>query len=280
MATSEQNHKTQTKKELRDIAVQIVRARKSGTFIRRPSLIRPTLTLEEAYKIYLIAHSILEEESYTKRGRKLGFTNRQTWDEFELSAPIWAYVYEQTIEFKNETVVEIDGFASPRIEPEIVLGLNQKILEYGHPGIPITDVVDWIAIGFEIVDCHYKQWNFNAPDIVIDFGAHARLIVGDLINIDKERTTLEKLTESLSVRLFKGGDLVDTGQGENVLGGPLRALNFLTNELGKMPEKFALQPGEIVTTGTLTKIPYIHKGERWKVEVEGLKLGQLSITIK
>jgi len=280
MTISENNRKARTTRELHDIAAQLVRAREFGTFASRPSLTRPTLTLEEAYKTYLIAHSMLEEKDYSKRGRKLGFTNRQTWDEFELSAPIWAYVYEQTVEFKSKTAVEIESFASPRVEPEIVLGLSQKILEYGTPGVPITDVVDWVAIGFEIVDCHYKRWNFSAPDIVIDFGAHARLIVGDLLRIDEERTTLEKLTESLSVRLFKDGDLVDTGRGKNVLGGPLKALNFLTEELGKLPKQYSLQPGEIVTTGTLTKIPYIKKGEKWKVEVEGLKLNPLSIEVK
>ena len=40
-----------------------------------------------------------------------------------------------------------------------------------------------------------------------------------------------------------------------------------------------LRAGEVITTGTLTGIPYIHPGECWTVEVTGMDLNPLSIQL-
>ena len=111
-----------------------------------------------------------------------------------------------------------------------------------------------------------------------DFGAHSKLIVGNPIEPNRnQRIELDNLTKNISVQLFKNSHLIDNGRGENALGGPLRALEFLIEELNRLPWNASLKAGEIVTTGTLTKIPFIKDKEEWVVKVEGLNLSPVTI---
>ena len=59
----------------------------------------------------------------------------------------------------------------------------------------------------------------------------------------------------------------------NVLGGPLSALRFLVEEIGRTRPGDALRAGEIVTTGTLTDAQPIGAGEIWSTTLSGIDLG-------
>jgi len=78
---------------------------------------------EAAYKVSVeILHrrSIRGEKPI---GRKIGFTNRTVWREYDLYTPIWAHVYDSTVTFLEGTSgsLAIGHLAQPRVEPEIVL---------------------------------------------------------------------------------------------------------------------------------------------------------------
>jgi 2-keto-4-pentenoate hydratase len=169
---------------------------------------------------------------------------------------------------------------APRIEPEVVLKLKDRIARDSADSDTLADAVEWVAIGFEIVDCHYPAWQFTAAEIVADFGAHSRLIVGEPTMIDERlRAGLANLLENLGVKLRCDSAMVDTGFGRNALGGPINALGFLIATLESHSWADEVQRGEVITTGTLTGIPYIHAGERWTVDVSGIELAPLSIAL-
>ena len=69
----------------------------------------------------------------------------------------------------------------------------------------------------------------------------------------------------------------ELGRGTNVLGSPLIALAHLVTVLSKQPESPPLQPGEIVTTGTITTVQAIQAGESWQTELHGIALPDLTV---
>jgi len=75
--------------------------------------------------------------------------------------------------------------------------------------------------------------------------------------------------------LRKGAEVKDQGIGANVLGSPLLALAFLIEVLDQQGEK--LQPGEIVTTGTLTDAHPVAPGEAWSTDLHGFALRNLEV---
>ena len=63
----------------------------------------------------------------------------------------------------------------------------------------------------------------------------------------------------------------------NVLGGPVSALRHLVGILGRDPANPPLAPGEMVTTGTLTRALPVSAGETWATELTGVGLDGISV---
>ncbi|MBI4775564.1 MAG: hypothetical protein HY788_15585 [Deltaproteobacteria bacterium] len=176
--------------------------------------------------------------------------------------------------------ISLKGMVAPRIEPEVVLGLGASIPGSDQAGglRQLIERIQWVALGFEIVDCHYPNWEFTAADVVADFGAHAGLVIGKEMKLaGKDFDGMEERLRSFQVILKKGRETVAVGKGENALGGPPAALRYLAQLLERQKWAEPLRAGEVVTTGTLTPLPYIHAGERWSVEPVGIDLDTLEL---
>jgi 2-oxo-3-hexenedioate decarboxylase len=265
-----------------DYIKSLVDARTQARTVARPSEVDNGFDLDAGYGVAAGIDAALRDRGWRHAGRKLGFTNKATWSEFDLATPIWSYVYDRTV-IDAETgsaEVSLSDLVAPRIEPEIVLGLNDGIVGAGVAPAALVDAVEWVAPGFEVVDCHFAGWRFNAADIVADFGAHARLVVGPKVTIGRDmRSALVSTLAEITVDLRCRSVLVDSGIGANALGGPLAALAYLVDTLERQPGAERLAGGELVTTGTLTGIPFVNSGQRWKAAFAGAGLGELEVRL-
>lgn len=94
---------------------------------------------------------------------------------------MWASIWNETVVHSAGSVsVSVEPFPQPRLEPEIVLGLLGPVPLVDDP-VEIVQVVDWVAPGFEIVQCLYRDWRFTAPDCTAAFGLHGGLVVGEAV---------------------------------------------------------------------------------------------------
>ncbi len=57
----------------------------------------PCFDLDGAYRVTAAVRQMREARGETPLGRKIGFTNRTIWDEYQIDAPIWGYVYDRTV---------------------------------------------------------------------------------------------------------------------------------------------------------------------------------------
>jgi 2-keto-4-pentenoate hydratase len=80
------------------------------------------------------------------------------------------------------------------------------------------------------------------------------------------------------VKLFKNGELVVEGGGAAVLGTPCNALKALHTLLERLPSHGPLEPGELITTGSLTTSMAVAPGETWSTRILGLPLPGLTLT--
>ena len=119
------------------------------------------------------------------------------------------------------------------------------------------------------MDSHYPDWRFTAAEAVADFGVHAALVVGTPWRVDSENPDhIAAMLQTLKVTLRGGKDFVVEGEGRNALGSPLLRSGFLARVLAAQAWA-PLPPGEVITTGTLTAVPYLRRGESYRVEVAG-----------
>jgi 2-keto-4-pentenoate hydratase len=105
-------------------------------------------------------------------GRKIGFTNRTIWTQYGVYAPVWGYVFNSiAYDLAAVETLSLEPFSEPRIEPEIIFGLGTV------PSVQMNDTslsscIDWVGLGFEIVQSIFPGWKFSVADTVGANGVH------------------------------------------------------------------------------------------------------------
>ena len=213
-------------------------------------------------------------------GRKIGFTNRNIWAEYGATAPIWAHVYDRTLQLAadHRATVSLKGAVRPRLEPEIAFRLKAPLAAAVTDPARVLEAIEWLAPSFEIVDCHFADWKFKPADAAVDFSFHWRLVVGTPYPVKPaEMAALVAQLRDCQVTLKKNGQVADRGVGANALGHPALALTFLADILARQPQFEPLAAGEVITTGTLTAAMPIKPGENWSSEYSGLPVTGLNL---
>jgi 2-oxo-3-hexenedioate decarboxylase len=230
----------------------------------------PGLTAEAGYQAAGALHEHRVAAGWRRVGRKIGFTNRALWPRYGVYEPIWGSVYDRTLirASASRARVSLQGLVNPRIEPEICFGLRSTPQE-GR----LLESIEWIAHSIEIVQCHHPAWKLKLADSTANNGLHGRLVLGASMPLPAD---VEAKLPALQIELYRGDGLVDRGVGANVLDSPLAALGHLVALLAKQGAA-ALEPGELVTTGTLTDAHPVKPGETWSTRIDGLALPGLSV---
>jgi 2-oxo-3-hexenedioate decarboxylase len=183
-------------------------------------------------------------------------------------APIWGPVWgEGLVQLEgDEATLSLSGLCQPRLEPEIVFGFART----PQPGLDLEALrgcLAWVAHGFEIVHTHFEGWRFTAPDTVADFALHGRLLVGPRVDV-AGWTSLGADLAALRLTLQEGGEMRDAGLGSVVLDGPLHALRHWLAEMAVHTPDWRVEPGHVVTTGTLTDAWPLQPGQVWRTGLE------------
>ncbi|MBY0613747.1 MAG: hydratase [Beijerinckiaceae bacterium] len=238
--------------------------------------------LAAAYRVNGAVRAMREQRGEQVAGRKIGFTNTSIWDEYDVHAPIWSYVYRSTLHFdpRPDRPFDLAALVEPRIEPEVALHLKRAPTA-DMDAFELLRCIDRIFHGFEIVQSLYPGWRFKAPDTVAAFGLHGALFLGPPLMIeDGNAAEIAERLSSFRITLLRDGVPADNGHAGLVLGGgPLVALKHLIDVLAADPESPALSAGEIITTGTLTRALPVHPGERWSVAFDGLPLASVELAL-
>jgi len=250
----------------------------------RPEFTSSGFTLNDAYAVEEILKLGRESAGHKSVGRKVGYANKAMWRVLKLETLVWAHMYEDTVHHaaNNSATLTLRNTRSLRIEPEIVFGVKQTFTSQPLDASAALAAADWLALGFEIIDCPYPDWKFQPADFVASFGLHAALIVGDKIPISADR--IPQLLEELArfkLRMLKGRErqLVEEGSGKNSLKSPALCLAELGAAIARRFPNELLSAGEIVSSGTLTAGHLTAPGDLWTAEVEGISLPPLTLAL-
>jgi 2-oxo-3-hexenedioate decarboxylase len=241
------------------------------TFTSRPA----GLTLAQAYGVMPRLRAAFEARGEKITGRKIGFTNREMWKIYGVEAPIWGYATDRTThELAYTKALRVDDFVKPRIEPEIMFGLKTA----PSPGMSeaaLLDCIEWVSLGYEVVQSIFPDWKFAAPDTVAANGLHGALVIGARHAVAPRKTEWQRELATFRVELYCDGKLVQRGSGDLVLDSPLLALRHLIELLANDPYNSQPRAGEIISTGTLTLAMPISVGQSWTTKVSGIPLEEV-----
>ena len=284
-------HSNLTTTEIEAIAAKLDHARANNYQIPPLTKSRPELTQQDGYQIASAIRSLrCEKDKDVVLGRKIGFTNKAIWPEFNVYRSNWSYMYSSSIVDLTTESKAADGTVvcdlthcsnlEPKIEPEIVLGLKDRITS-GMSDEQLLGCVDWVAHGFEIVCSIFPGWKFTAADTTAAFALHSRLLLGPKQHLPltaaASSADLFSQLQDFGISLFQNDKNVDTGGGSNVLGSPIKALRHLAELLEHDDTNKPLGSHEMVTTGTLTRALSIEIGDTWRTEIEGIAIPGLEV---
>jgi 2-keto-4-pentenoate hydratase len=276
------SHESRSPNEIEALARELHSAYEMGQMVGIPPSNRPGFDLDAAYEVEAKLMQFREAAGHRGVGRKVGYANKAVWRVLKLETLVWAHMYDDTVHCcdSNSAALTIAHPRSLKIEPEIVFGLKQPITGQNLEAAAALESTDWLALGFEIIDCPFPEWKFQPSDFVASFGLHAALVIGEKIQIQPD--LIPSFIDNLSrfkVRMSKDGTLVEEGSGRNSLKSPALCLAELGAAVAKRFPSEPLRTGEIVSSGTLTAGHLTSKGDQWTAEVEGISLPAVTLRL-
>jgi 2-keto-4-pentenoate hydratase len=269
--------------EIENFARELMSAYETGQMVNVPPSERPGFDLDAAYKVEGMLKKFREAAGRRSVGQKVGYANKAMWRILKLETLVWAHMYDDTVHYsdRNSATLSIAHPRSLKIEPEIVFCLRERANVEGAPdATPALMRTEWLAIGFEIIDCPFPDWKFQPSDFVASFGLHAALVIGEKIPVRPEAIpTLVDELSSFKVRMSRNGAFVEEGSGRNALKNPALCLAELSKAIARRFPENPLSPGEIVSSGTLTAGHATGTGDEWTVDVEGISLPSLRLRL-
>jgi 2-keto-4-pentenoate hydratase len=236
-----------------------------------PSTRNPAFDLNSAYAVEDTFARLRTGSGRAVVGRKVGYANKAMWRILKLETLVWAHMYDDTVHYAGgtEATLSLAKLRSPKIEPEIVFKLKRPVTT-GNA----LEAVEWMAVGFEIIDCPFPDWQFKPVDFVAAYGLHAGLVIGE-----PRIPSLGEDLASFKLRLLKNAAIVEVGSGKNSLRSPALCLAELADAARKQAPVEPLAAGELISTGTLTTAPLIAPGDVWSVDLDGIPLPSLTLRL-
>jgi 2-oxo-3-hexenedioate decarboxylase len=247
-----------------------------------PPSSRDGLDLSTAFAVERELVRMRRSEGHQTLGVKVGYANKAMWRVLKLETLVWAHMYDHTVRYANANVAtfSLAHTISPKIEPEIVFKMKAPLSAGITEAAAALEAVEWLALGFEIIDCPYADWKFQPADFVAACGLHAALVIGEPRPVTA--ASIAELVEQLprfKVRLSRDGQLVEEGSGRNSLRSAALCLAELASAMAKQDGAEPLAAGDLVSSGTLTESTPIQPGATWTASVEGIDLSTLTLTL-
>ena len=135
----------------------------------------------------------------------------------------------------------------------------------------VLDAVEWIALGFEIIDCVYQDWKFQPADFVASYGLHAALIVGAPMAVDAASApALAEALAAFKVQLLRNGEPAEQGGGRNSLRNPALCVAELASAISRRAGATPLAAGDSDQLGDADRVAP-HRARRGvERDVDGL----------
>lgn len=273
---------TMSRDEIKSLAQELLSAYEMGRRVPVAPSMRPGFDLNTAYEVESMLQQSRADAGHRAVGRKVGYANKAMWRVLKLETLVWAHMYDDSVHYSdgNATAISLAHSRSLKVEPEIVFGLKQPLTAETSTAAAALTSADWLAIGFEIIDCPFPEWKFQPGDFVASFGLHAALVIGEKMQVRPD--LIDGLVNQLpqfKVRVSKNGEFVEEGSGRNSLKSPALCLAELGAAIVRRFPDQPLSAGEIVSSGTLTSGHPAGSGDVWTIEVDGLPLPPLTLTL-
>lgn len=227
----------------------------------------PELDVDTGYRIQDANLQKRVARGETVVGVKLGLTSEAKQRRMGVYAPFVAWLTDDMVLALGDPVPQAK-LIHPRIEPEIVFVMKDRLEGPGVTRESAMAAVGTIAGGAEVIDSRYRNFRFRAGDVIADNASSGAYVV---IEKTVAPDDIDLLAEKVEV--YVDGKLEYSGTGADVQGHPGEALALAANDLARRGK--AIEAGWVVLTGGITDAVFAPPGST--VEVRFSSLGTVTI---
>ena len=234
-------------------AIELLEAEKSRQGIIPLTEVDNSLTVEDAYQIQLETVKLKIAQGKVIVGKKIGLTSVAMQKMLDVDEPDYGHLFDD-MQLENGAIVKVDSMISPKVEAEIGFVLKEELVGPNITYIDVLMATKYVVPTLEIIDSRVKDWKIKLVDTVADNGSSAKVVVGD------KTTTIDLVNlRTISMVLFKNGELQATGAGAAALGHPAYAIAWLANKLAEFG--ITLKKDELILPGALSAAISVSAGD-------------------
>lgn len=239
---------------IEQIADELYRARRDVATVGFVSDRLPERDLDAAYRISELVAARRERELGVRRvGRKVGLTNPLVQQRVGVFEPDYGIIHDDMVHASG-VVRPASAHNFLRIEAEVAFVLGKDVLDTDLD--VIEDAIDHVTPAFELVDFRFAGNVGTIVDTIADNAGCDGVVLGE----EQHPYGEVDLRGVEMVIATADGAEITRGVGSNVLGDPVRAVQWLAETALRTGQP--LRAGEVLLSGS---IGYI---EPWPADVE------------
>ncbi len=197
-------------------------------------------------------------------GRKIGLTSKAIQEQLGVDQPDYGNLWGTTFYHVANGAVEIpaNDFLQPRIEGEVAFLIGKPLHEPNITPEQVLAATDACALGIEITASRIADWRIKLVDTIADNASYGGFTLGPWDN-----KMLQSDLGALKMTIDLNGERASEGVGAAALGHPAKSVAWLANKL--LEFGIALEPGDIVISGGITKMLPVRAGDQFVFSLTG-----------
>lgn len=197
-------------------------------------------------------------------GRKIGLTSKAIQTQLGVNEPDYGNLWQSSFYGAKDGKVSIPAgdFLQPRIEGEVAFLIGKPLRERNITLEQVLQATDACALGIEIVASRIADWKIKLVDTIADNASYGGFTLGPW-DMRMKNTDLG----ALAMTIHHNGEMAAEGLGSAALGHPARSTAWLANKL--LDFGVALEPGDIVISGGITKMLPVKAGDQFRFTLTG-----------
>ena len=261
-----------TPEQIAEAADRLYQAEKSRAQI--PALtLSYDMDMDDAYAVQKAWVGRKIEEGAEIIGYKIGLTSRAMQMAVNIDQPDYGVLLDDMV-FPNGGSIPAENFTDPRIEVEFAFMLKKRLFGENVSLEEVLDATDYVSPALELIAARsYRTdpetgYTRKVYDTIADNAANAGIILGDH-RVRPEEVDLPWC----GALLYLNGDVEETGLAAGVLGHPGHGISWICRRFA--PHGIALEPGQILLSGSFTRPVPVKPGDR--IHADYGPLGKIAV---
>jgi 2-keto-4-pentenoate hydratase len=239
---------------IRSAAQELAAARQAKVPIPSITAACRPRTIDDGYAVQTAFREIWPQRV---AGWKVGATALPVQALFQVSHPFYGPIFAPTL-LTSPARPRTGDYFHLTIESEFAFRLSRDLpaRSGGYARAEIVSAFDTVLPALEIVGGRFVGLTTaGAPSIIADCAGNEGLVLGEPSTGWREADLIAQ-----RVRLEVNGRIVGDGSGADVLGSPVRVLEFLVGDMSR--RGISMTAGHVVSTGTCTGLVTVGPGEQ------------------